>query len=318
MSLLSSLYKIPLPKNVIICNNRRKISVITDSKCLDCSYTIKRQQLTPFNIMSENDNPQYDPFAVPEGYDPNGAEKQQQEEQALPPEEPWYKKNPAMTNFVALVIAIIAVALFVYLPQVLHKSTGADYPTIGYPSPVFQIEPLSDNENLKPFTSYNLVGKTTLVNIWGPWCGSCLQEAPHLSAINKELSKNPNFQYISVAYPPDLASGFEKEKTVDGKFVLKINPDIKEQKELFQKMSVSAATSAGFSGKEIYWDPDGILANALFQSFPEGKQRGIAFPTTILFDNQKVIRAVWVGYTPGLEKQIEEKTKELLNQTSEQ
>ena len=90
------------------------------------------------------------------------------------------------------------------------------------------------------------------------------------------------------------------------------------RKDLFRKMSVDAATSAGFSGKEIYWDPDGILANALFQSFPEGKQRGIAFPTTILFDNQKVIRAVWVGYTPGLEKQIEEKTKELLNQTSEQ
>ncbi len=134
-------------------------------------------------------------------------------------------------------------------------------------------------------------------------------------ALSKELSKNPNFQYVSVAYPPDLANGFEGERTVDGKLVLKINPDIKEQKDMFQKMAVDAATTAGFSGKEIYWDPDGILANALFQSFPAGKQRGIAFPTTILFDDQKVIRAVWVGYTPGIEKQVEAKTQELLKPT---
>ncbi len=262
--------------------------------------------------MSKNDNSQYDPFAVPEGYDPNAAEQHQQ---TLPPEEPWYKKNPAMMNFVALTIAIIAAGLFVYLPHYLHRSKGADYPTIGFPSPVFQVEPLSDNAELKPFTSFNLVGKTTLLNIWGPWCGPCRQELPHMFVINKELSKNPNFQFISVAYPPDLASGFESERTVDGKLVLKINSDVKEQKPLFQKMAVDAATSAGFSGKEIYWDPDGILANALFQSFPAGKQKGIAFPTTILFDNQKVIRAVWVGYTPGLEKQMEEKAQELLIKT---
>lgn len=266
----------------------------------------------PINIMSENDKPQYDPFAVPEGYDPNAAEQPQQ---TLPPEEPWYKRNPAMMNFVALTFAIIAAGLFVYLPHYLSRSTGADYPTIGFPAPVFQIEPLSDNETLKPFTSFNLVGKTTLLNIWGPWCGPCQQELPHMFALSSELSKNPNFQYISVAYPMDLANGFEEERTVDGKLVLKINPDIKEQKDMFQKMAVDAATTAGFSGKEIYWDPNGILANALFQSFPAGKQKGIAFPTTILFDSQKVIRAVWVGYTPGMEKQMEAKAQELLKPT---
>ena len=261
--------------------------------------------------MSENDKPQYDPFAVPEGYDPNAAEQQQ----TLPPPEPWYKRNPAMMNFVALTIAIIAAGLFVYLPHYLNRTKGADYPTIGFPAPVFQIEPLSDNAELKPFTSFNLVGKTTLLNIWGPWCGPCRQELPHMFALSSALSKNPNFQYISVAYPPDLANGFEDERTVDGKLVLKINPDIKEQKDMFQKMAVDAAATAGFSGKEIYWDPNGILANALFQSFPAGKQRGIAFPTTILFDSNKVIRAVWVGYTPGLEKQIEAKVQEQLKPT---
>ena len=262
--------------------------------------------------MSENDKPQYDMFAVPEGYDPNAAEQQQQ---TLPPPEPWYKRNPAMMNFVALTIAIIAAGLFVYLPHYLHRSTGADYPTIGFPSPVFQIEPLSDNAVLQPFTSFNLVGKTTLLNIWGPWCGPCRQELPHMFALSSELSKNPNFHYISVAYPPDLANGFEEERTVDGKLVLKINPGVNEQKDMFQKMAVDAATTAGFSGKEIYWDPNGILANALFQSFPAGKQRGIAFPTTILFDSNKVIRAVWVGYTLGLEKQMEAKVEELLKPT---
>ena len=134
-------------------------------------------------------------------------------------------------------------------------------------------------------------------------------------ALSSELSKNPNFQYISVAYPPDLANGFVEERTVDGKLVLKINPGVNEQKDMFQKMAVDAATTAGFSGKEIYWDPNGILANALFQSFPAGKQRGIAFPTTILFDSNKVIRAVWVGYTLGLEKQMEAKVEELLKPT---
>ena len=262
--------------------------------------------------MSENNNSQYDPFAVPEGYDPNGVPEQYQ---TLPPPEPWYKRNPGMMNFVALAIAFIAAGLFVYLPHYLHRSTGADYPTIGFPIPVFQVEPLSDNAELKPLTSFNLVGKTTLINIWGPWCGPCQAELSHMFSLSSELSKNPDFQYVSVAYPPDLANGYENERTVDGKFVLRINPNIKEQKDLFQKMAVDSAVTAGFSGKEIYWDPDGILANALFQSFPAGKQRGIVFPTTILVDNQKVIRAVWVGYTPGMEKQIEEKTKELLKPT---
>ena len=234
--------------------------------------------------------------------------------QTLPPEEPWYKRNPAMMNFVALTIAIIAAGLFVYLPHYLHRSKGADYPTIGFPAPVFQIEPLSDNDDLKPFDSANLAGKTTLLNMWGPWCPPCRQELPHMFTLSKDLSQNPNFQYVSVAYPPDLAIGVEKERTIDGKLVLKINPDVKQQKDLYQKLSVDAATAAGFSGKEIYWDPNGYLANALFQSFPAGKQTGIAFPTTILFDNQKVIRAVWVGYTPGMEKQIEEKVQELLKQ----
>ncbi len=72
----------------------------------------------PINTMSENEKPQYDPFAVPEGYDPNATEQPQQ---TLPPEEPWYKRNPAMMNFVALTIAIIASGLFVYLPHKLNR-----------------------------------------------------------------------------------------------------------------------------------------------------------------------------------------------------
>ena len=265
--------------------------------------------------MPENDNNnQYDMFAVPEDYDPNNA----QERQYLPPPEPWYKRNPALVNFVALIIAVIASGLLVYLPHYLHRSSGADYPTIGFPSPVFQVEPLSDNAELKPFTSFNLVGKATLLSIWGPWCDQCRQEMPHLAALQRALSNNHNFQFVSIAYPPDLANGFENERSVDNKLVLKINPDIESQKDLFQKMSVDAAVTAGFSGKEIYWDPKGILANALFQSFPPGKQKGIAFPTLILFDSQKVIRAVWVGYAPGLEKQVIERVQQTLETVKSQ
>lgn len=260
---------------------------------------------------SDGESPSYDPFAVPPGYSPDAAESQIIDDA---PRKPWNEKNPGLANLVVLIIAIVAAGLIVYLPKYLHRSNGTDYPTIGFPSPAFQIEPLSDSPEIAPFTSFQLVGKTTLVNIWGPWCGPCRQELPHFKPLTDKFSSNANFQFISIAYPHDLVSGRENELSSEGKYVLKINPQSINQKESFRVQAMDALKYAGFTGQNVYWDPNGVLANALFQSFPAGQQRAIAFPTTILFDQKKTIRAVWVGYTPGMEAQIAEKTQQVLNE----
>ena len=68
---------------------------------------------------------------------------------------------------------------------------------IGKMIPDFKLPRL---ENLKDsISAKDLLGKYTLIDVWGTWCAPCRVEMPHLDSAYK-LFKNKNFNILSIAF----------------------------------------------------------------------------------------------------------------------
>ena len=241
----------------------------------------------------------YDPFAVPEGYDPNAA--------VLPPAETpsfWTRlSGSSWANALAFLLALAAAMAVIYLPRYLNPPQADKFVTVGFPFPVFQLEALSDDAQLKDFTSFQLTDKVSLLTLWGPWNPQSVNEMERLKPIVKNYSSDPRFQFVSVAYTDNQIVGPQAQKTDDGKALLETYPQSSADKKVFREKVAKTLASLEISDKNTYWDPEGMLANAFYLSQPAGKQQ-FCLPLTILIDQQKTIRAVWLGFEPGLETQI--------------
>lgn len=196
------------------------------------------------------------------------------------------KRSPWGTGIVVLVAVVLATFLLKYYQsqrqleqqeRVLHQAG------VGMPLMTLELQPLTgatDGVSLD-----NLRGKVTLVNYWGPWCGFCVQEFPHLVELWDRNRGNPEFAFVSVS-----SSGSSDENV----------PELKRETEAFMK-----ARGATFP---TYVDPDGANRQ-LLASMIGG---GFGYPTTILLDRKGVIRAVWIGYESGYERQMEQLVSKLL------
>jgi len=77
----------------------------------------------------------------------------------------------------ALLVAVFAVGLYRdpgYVPS----------PLIGKPAPQFSLPRLDDPE--KTLQRSDLLGKVSLVNVWGTWCSGCRQEHETLLALAQD------------------------------------------------------------------------------------------------------------------------------------
>ena len=72
---------------------------------------------------------------------------------------------------------------------------------IGEKIPSFQAELL----NGKSFSSDQLMGKLTLLDFWGSWCGPCRTQNPELARLYKKYSDTLQgyFQIVSIAFDDD-------------------------------------------------------------------------------------------------------------------
>ena len=139
--------------------------------------------------------------------------------------------------------------------------------------------------NLQPLTGRSspigpgdLQGHVVLLNIWGWWCPWCREELPHIAELRQRFAGQTAFRLVVVSYPSgDAASDVEslREQTAD----------------LLKQLDLDLPT---------VYDPDGkTLENIKAISDFAG------FPTTLLLDRHGVIRAIWKGYAPGVETEME-------------
>lgn len=114
--------------------------------------------------------------------------------------------------------------------------------------------------------------KVILLDFWATWCPPCKEEAPQLQKLNEKYNKK-GVAVVGIA--------------VDDNGAAAVKPFAKENGLKYN----------------LLLDPETTTA----------KKYGIRpIPTTFLIDRQGIIRYVHVGFSPGMEKQIETEINELL------
>jgi cytochrome c biogenesis protein CcmG, thiol:disulfide interchange protein DsbE len=150
------------------------------------------------------------------------------------------------------------------------------------------LKPLTGD--LSPLSSADVHGRVVLLSFWGPWCPPCRKELPKVAELAKRLADRKDFVLAAISYPPGGQLGDVKLLRED-------------TTELLKRLDLDLPT---------YVDSENATLTAADQII--GFQ---GFPSTLLLDRQGVIRAVWVGYMPGVETEIEQQIDKLLEQPVE-
>jgi thiol-disulfide isomerase/thioredoxin len=137
-----------------------------------------------------------------------------------------------------------------------------------------------------PISLRDLENHVTLLNLWGTWCPPCRSEVPHMAELRKRFADQEAFRLVAVSCP----AGGQPED---------VQSLQEETARLLKSLKLDMPT---------YYDPDNATQEALGSAIALD-----GFPTTVLFDNHGVIRAVWVGYRPGLETEMERYIGSLLD-----
>src|SRR5262249_45917514 len=96
----------------------------------------------------------------------------------------------------AVVVALFFAWLLFIKPEIsLKRATEA--PGVGQPLVALDLQPLTGTQD--GLTLADVRGKVTLINYWGPWCGFCVQEFPHLVELWDKKRDKPDFKFVSVS-----------------------------------------------------------------------------------------------------------------------
>jgi thiol-disulfide isomerase/thioredoxin len=200
-------------------------------------------------------------------------------------------RNTSLTLLGLVFIAALGVGLFLLRNRGSDSQDAADaarnHPAVGAKLDDFHVAPLTGDA--KAVTPEALRGKVVLVSFWGPWCGYCLEEFPHLVKLAEDLRSRDDFAWLPVTYPASLTDSPAKLR--------------EDASNYLSKNGFETAT---------YSDTDGsLLAHAQTVGAFEG-----GFPLTILLDRQGRIVAVWSGYKNGAERQVEAAIAEQLESSA--
>lgn len=177
---------------------------------------------------------------------------------------------------------LLLLACGVILMSGCAGQTSPNHPAVGrvmVPLPIVSVA-------ADPLPAPGLIGKVTLLNMWGTWCPPCRRELPVLVRLAARLASEPGFQFV----PVSCGSGDYEELAADTRDYLARN-----------NLPVTA------------WAfPDPVSASVFASAY--GLQ---AFPTTYLIGPDARIERVWVGYRPRDEADMAAALVEALKQINQ-
>ena len=138
-----------------------------------------------------------------------------------------------------------------------------------------------------PISLADVPNHVTLLNFWGTWCPPCRNELPHMAELRQRFAGREAFRLLAVSCPPG------------------------GQAEDVQSLQEDTASLLKRLGLDLptYYDPGDATQTALGSVINlEG------YPTTVLLDRHGVIRAVWAGFRPGVETEMERFISTLLDE----
>ncbi len=191
-----------------------------------------------------------------------------------------------------LIFAAIVVGLLVGYWLLTRLREPRPNPTlqtgVGESLRYFRLLPLTGDS--RPVSLNDLKGRVVLLNLWGTWCPPCRRELPRMAELRERYAGQKAFLLLAVSCPP-AGRGDDVESLHE------------ETAELLEQLDLDLPT---------YYDPYFTTQHEL-----SGLINFRYFPTTLLLDRGGVIRAVWVGYRPGLETEMERYIGMILDKESE-
>ena len=205
------------------------------------------------------------------------------------PKQPATMKSRVAGTVLAAAVVIVAAAgywaVVGWLMPAPNLPKPEIHPGVGRPLPFLELRPLTGDA--PPISLADLQNHVTLLNFWGTWCPPCRNELPHIAELRQRFAGQEAFRLLAVSCPPGGQADDVQSLQEDTASLLK-------------RLGLDLPT---------YYDPDGATQYALGNLINlEG------YPTTVLLDRRGVIRAVWVGYRPGVETEMERYISTLLDE----
>ena len=206
-----------------------------------------------------------------------------QPDEAKPPK----ADNPLKPLLILVVVTVVAAAAYWlvqrFFPLVMPEPTV--HAGVGEPLSYLELSPLTGDA--PPTSLADIKNHVTLLNFWGTWCPPCRNELPHIAQLRQRFAGQEAFRLLAVSCP---AGGQSND----------VQSLQEETAALLKRLEFRLPT---------YYDPDGGTEFSVRKLIAEQ-----GYPTTILLDRRGVIRAVWVGYRPGVETEMERYISQLLEE----
>jgi thiol-disulfide isomerase/thioredoxin len=194
-----------------------------------------------------------------------------------PPEEPK-SPPPVITYLIGMVVfAAIVIGMWKLMPHEIAPSPE-DVEGVGSSIGTVKLLPLLGGGSA--VSQQDLKNQVVLLNFWGTWCPPCRDELPHMAELQKRFAGRDAFRLLTVSCP----------EQGDGADVQSLRENTAA---MLKKMNLDLPA---------YYDPQSATMRNLKTVLDVPYFR---FPTTLLLDRRGVIRAIWFGYQPGIETEME-------------
>lgn len=200
--------------------------------------------------------------------------------------------SPAPIRWAPVFLAAIAISVAILTlwprPGSPRTDQGSRHPAVGTQISELDLQALTDNAaNISPS---DWKGKVVFLNFWGPWCGPCGVEFPHLVELEKKFRPSQDFRFLSVS-----CSGRPGD-------------------DLHMRDSTAAFLKQQQASFPVYRDANGAARAHVMQAAELGTVAHFAYPTTLVLGSDGKIRGLWQGYADGDEQAMLDVVQAALNE----